>query len=218
MKRILSAILCIAVCILLSAGFVGCAPESDSSQASGPGSAESIAAASEEEASDETPAASSEASGISAETEAASDPAPSGILSSPEDIDLRPAGLDEPDYVQTYRFDYDGIEFTAQYMEDNWTIFDSYRITDTGDMEIICEALLNAHPVHGCDMISIRTPEDMVYEWEQHNIAYENLPEDSKWRENVKDVDFDPADQGKTLAEMYKERTGQDLVPEDLPW
>ena len=77
------------------------------------------------------------------------------------------------------------------------------------DIIIICQALLDIYPIHGRDMQSIRTAEDMALEWLQHNIAYELLPEDNPWREHAKDVDLNPADQGRTLEEMYEARTGE---------
>ena len=216
-KSKFSIISCIIICLLLTAALFGCAGGSGNlgrSENSG-ASQQAAEVSSESEASSVSASSESEYSPAEASDDGESSSA-AGILSSAEDIDLRLAGLDEPGYVKTYYFTYDGQKFTAQYMEDNWTICDSYRITDKADMEIICEALLDAHPVHGCDMISTRTPEDMAFEWEQHNIAYESLPEGNEWRESAKDVDFDPADQGKTLIEMYRERTGKELLPEDL--
>jgi hypothetical protein len=51
----------------------------------------------------------------------------------------------------------------------------------------------------------------MAFEWQQHNIAYEQLPEGNQWRESAMNVDLDPDDQGKTFKEMYEERTGKKL-------
>ena len=121
------------------------------------------------------------------------------ILTSVEDISLR------TDDTYTCYFDYDDMTFTAYYTPDNWTIFDSYRIRNSADMQIICQALIDLHPVHGKDMVSYRTAEDMAYEWLQHNIAYDFLPGD-EYREMVKDVDLDPADQGKNLEELVSSR------------
>ena len=39
------------------------------------------------------------------------------------------------------------------------------------------------------------------------NLAYTMLPEGNKWKASVKDVDLNPEDQGKDIAEMYKART-----------
>ena len=39
--------------------------------------------------------------------------------------------------------------------------------------------------------------DDLVYEWQQHNLAYNILPDDNSWKEHAKDVDLNPADQGK---------------------
>ena len=60
-------------------------------------------------------------------------------------------------------------------------------------------------------MKSYRTIDDLVYEWQQHNLAYELLPDDNSWRSHAKDVDLDPADQGKSLTEIYEARTGSKL-------
>ncbi|MBQ6967183.1 MAG: hypothetical protein IJP84_04700 [Lachnospiraceae bacterium] len=130
-----------------------------------------------------------------------------GILSGVEDIaltDMTGAGTD-------YVFIYDGNPYVAKYTPDNWEITDSYRITNAMDMAVICQALINVHPVHGRDMVSYRTASDMAYEWSQHNVVYQLLPEDSRWMDSVKDVDFDPEDQGKSYEELYEDRTGRKL-------
>ena len=109
----------------------------------------------------------------------------------------------------TYSFEYKNKKYTAIYTTDNWKIINSYKIKNTKDMVIICQALIDIHPVHGRDMISYRTAEDMAYEWFQHILAYEILPKENQWRDNAKDVDLDPKDQGKSLKEIYEERTGE---------
>ena len=135
-----------------------------------------------------------------------------GILSSVNDIELTDVNGNGTNYV----FTYGGDEFFAYYRPDNWQIVDSYLITNSDDMMIICRALSDVHPIHGADMESYRTPEDMAYEWLQHNLAYDLLPEDNYWRNKAKDVDLNPADQGKTLAEMYEIKTGKKLSISDL--
>ena len=135
-----------------------------------------------------------------------------GTLSSVEDIGLHAVD----DSGKNYAFSYNQDEFSAQYTKDNWKIIDSYKITDTSDIILICQALSDAHPVHGRDMESFRTPEDMAFEWLQHNVAYAFLPDDSPWKQNAKDVDLNPADQGKTFQEMYEDRTGKKLRIEDF--
>ncbi len=138
-----------------------------------------------------------------------------GILSSPEDVYLVPAD----DYASTYVFDYGGETFTAYFDGISWKVYDSYRITNHGDIETICQALINEHPVYGSDWESYRTADDMAFEWEQHNIAYKVLPEDNHWRDDARDVDLDPYDQGKTFPEIYEARTGQKLdIKKYLPW
>lgn len=125
-----------------------------------------------------------------------------GILSSPEDI-----GLYDTDGSGTnYIFTYGGESFSAVYTYENWKIIDSYRITTQADLEIICQALINAHPLHGADGESFRTAEDMAFEWQEHNAAYFMLPEDSEWKLHTKDVDLNPEDQGKTGVEMALDR------------
>ncbi len=110
-----------------------------------------------------------------------------------------------------YTFDYDGETFSAVYTPDNWKIFNSYRISNASDMLIICSGLIDMHPVHGKDMVSFRTAEDMVYEWQIHNLAVQYLEDDDPLIEHASDVDFDPKDQGITIEEFYKSRTGKDL-------
>lgn len=132
----------------------------------------------------------------------------SGILSAPSDI-----GLYDTDGGNTnFCFTYGDEVFNAVYTSDNWKIIDSYKIDVYSDMVIICQALIDVYPVHGSDMESYRTADDMAYEWQQHNIAYAILPEDNAWRNNAKDVDLNPADQGKDLYELYKDRCGEDLI------
>lgn len=116
-----------------------------------------------------------------------------GILVSQEDINL----TDTDGRGKHYTFQYDGDTYIAEYTEDNWKIIDSYKIENTEDIVIICLALIAEHPIHGKDMASYRTAEDMAYEWIQHNIAYGVLSEDDPLRDNAKDVDLNPADQGR---------------------
>ena len=149
-----------------------------------------------------------------------------GILSGTDDIALTDLTGAKTDYA----FIYDGNPYAAKYTPDNWEIADSYKITNAMDMAIICQALINEHPVHGRDMVSYRTADDMAYEWSQHNVIYEILsirihkstngfaeqiresqPKYSRWIESVKDVDFDPEDQGKSYKELYEDRTGRKL-------
>ena len=141
---------------------------------------------------------------LSTETMPASAQTSSSLLSSPEDIGLHDTDGNEHDYV----FTYDGIEFTAIRTWHHWRILDSYRITDMADMQMICEALCSVQQIPDADGTGWRTPEDMAYEWAQHDLAYSLLPEGSDWRRQAKDVDFDPEDQGRSLYEIYRDRTG----------
>ncbi len=131
----------------------------------------------------------------------------SGILNSTADIDLR----DVDGRGSNYEFTYDNKVYTAIRWEDHWKIMDSYLIENSNDMIIICQALIDVYPIHGADMESYRTADDMAYEWLQHNIAYAFLPEDNVWRQKSKDVDFNPDDQGKSFIEIYEQRTGKEF-------
>lgn len=113
---------------------------------------------------------------------------------------------------KNYTFKYNGEIYRATYTKENWKIEDSYKINDKEIMLKICEELLKAHKIHGSDMVSYRTADDMVYEWVQHNLAYQVLPDGNRWKKSVKDVDFDPKDQGKSLKELYESRTGQKFI------
>ena len=118
---------------------------------------------------------------------------------------------DTDDSGENYTFEYDGKRFKARYTYDNWKIFDSYKIINEDDLVRICRVLADTHPVHGSDLSSYRKPEDMAYEWQQHNIAYAVLPKDDPLRDHAKDVDLDPEDQGRSFQEIYEDRTGRKL-------
>lgn len=126
-----------------------------------------------------------------------------GELSSVDDVALVPMD----DYGYSYIFTYGGEEFTACFDTYAWRVYDSYRIDNHNDIVTICQALINEHPVYGADWESWRTAEDMAYEWEQHNLAYKMLPVNSHWRDDAKDVDLDPYDQGKSFHDLYASRT-----------
>ena len=135
-----------------------------------------------------------------------------GALTSSADLEL----TDIDGKGKNYSFTYGGEEFSATYKTDNWKIVDSYRIDNEADMKIICQSLIDEHPVHGKDMVSYRTADDMVYEWQLHNIAYAFLSDDETLINKAKDVDFNPEDQGRTLEELYYSRTGKELNIEDF--
>ena len=129
------------------------------------------------------------------------------VLSTTKDINLRDLDGNKTNYI----FTYNNENFSAKYTKDNWHIEDSYKITNAKDIGLICQALIDVHPIHGKDMKSYRTVDDLVYEWQQHNLAYTILPDDNSWKEHAKDVDLNPDDQGKSLEEMYEDRTGNEL-------
>lgn len=110
---------------------------------------------------------------------------------------------------KNYSFVYSGEKFTTQFTikadgKENWKIIDSYKVRNSGDMQMICQALIDLHPVHGRDMVSFRTAQDMAKEWELHNLAYDYLPEGAQ-KARAKDVDLDPDDQGKTLTDFIRQ-------------
>lgn len=124
------------------------------------------------------------------------------LLSSPEDIGLHDTDGEGVDYI----FSYGGEEFFALYEPDNWHITDSYKIEDEDDILLICQALISVHPIHSADMQSYRAAEDMAFEWHQHNLAYNHLPDSSEWKSNAKDVDLDSKDEGKGLFNFLMDR------------
>lgn len=130
-----------------------------------------------------------------------------GLLESADDLNLQ----DVDGKGKNYTFLYDGETYNAKFNIDTWSIYDSYKITNLKDLAIICEALIDIHPIPSKDGKSYRVVEDLVQEWNQHNVAYRLLPSGNSWKESSKDVDLDPADQGKSLKEMYESRTGKDL-------
>ncbi len=151
--------------------------------------------------------------GIKKTTGKESDSAASnGILKSAADINLSSADGGTKDYT----FVYGGETFNATHTADHWTIYDSYRINSKSDMMIICQALIDLYPVHGSDMVSYRTAEDMTIEWQQHNIGFIILKDQSEMASHLKDVDFDPADQGKSFDQIYKDRTGKEFKFSDF--
>ncbi len=141
-------------------------------------------------------------SASSTETAPSAENTDSSFLTSADDIDLH-ATDDSGAY---FAFVYNGEEFTALYFPDNWRIYDSYKIKDEDDIILICQALKDIYPIHSADYQSYRTAEDMAYEWLQHNIAYNILPDSSSWKESAKDVDIDPKDQGKSVYQMFLDR------------
>ena len=122
-------------------------------------------------------------------------------------------------HIALYRVDDTGANYALEYGDevldvyyepDVWSVHGSYRVTDHDDLVTICQLLIEEHPIHGRDYESYRTAVDMAYEWQQHNYAYQLLPEDSPWLESVSNVDLDPEDQGKSLRELYRARVEDD--------
>ena len=124
------------------------------------------------------------------------------LLSSPEDIGLHDTDGNGVDYI----FSYGGEKFSALCEPENWHITDSYKIEYEDDILLICQALISVHPIHSADMQSYRTAEDMAFEWHQHNLAYNLLPDSSEWKSNAKDVDLDSKDEGKGLFNFLMDR------------
>lgn len=105
-----------------------------------------------------------------------------------------------------FSFIYDDEEFLVRYDEDNWRIYDSYKITDSDDIYAIVEALNEIHPIHSKDYTGYRSVEDMRDEWLMHNLAYRILKDDPVYRERAKNVDLDPEDEGLSLQEFLKRK------------
>lgn len=124
------------------------------------------------------------------------------LLSSPEDIGL----YDTDGEGVNYSFSYGGEEFYALCEPENWHITDSYKIEDEDDILLICQALISVHPIHSADMQSYRAAEDMAFEWHQHNLAYNLLPDSYEWKSNARDVDLDSKDEGKGLLDFLMDR------------
>jgi hypothetical protein len=181
------------VCVTLVLALVGCA-ESPSS---------SSAAASDLQPEQQTVSPKQEDATSASESTHAS----TGILQSPEDIELQPTD----DYGANYMFFYGDEVFNVYYEPDCWRVYDSYKITNKSDLVIICQALINEHEIHGRDLESFRTAEDMAYEWQQHNLAYTLAPNDSSWKQSAQNVDLDPDEQNMTLEEIYLTRDDSSL-------
>ena len=142
------------------------------------------------------------ASDAGSETEEAEEEKEKGsLLSSVDDIEIQDSGDGS-----NYTFVYNNEEFHAVYTPDNWKIYDSYRVENINDIKIICEALISIEPIHNADGNGYRNADDLAFEWNEHNKAYRMLSDDSKWKENTKDVDLDPKDQGKSMADMAFDR------------
>lgn len=107
---------------------------------------------------------------------------------------------------KNYIFTYKDEKYQATYTSDNWHIQDSYKITQYKDILKICQILATKHQIHTQDLKDYRTPEDMAHEWLQHNLAYQLLSKENKWKELAQSVDLDPADQGKNIIEIYQSR------------
>lgn len=142
------------------------------------------------------------ASAESETTETATEESYPALLKSPADIalsDVDGGGWD-------YTFTYDETVFHANYLPDKWQIIDSYRIRNRNDIEMICQALSDVHPIHNADYTGYRSAGDMAHEWHQHNVAFDMLPEGSEWKESAKDVDLDPQDENKSMYRMFKDK------------
>ncbi len=155
----------------------------------------------------EVPEEKTEESSSSEDATDEKDDSKGGILSDISDINLR----DTDGNGKKYLFTYNGKDYSAVYTKDNWRIYDSCEINNTEDITIICEALISVHQIHGSDMESYRTAEDMAYEWLQHNLAYMFLSDDNPWKVHAQNVDIDPKDQGKSFDEIYEDRTGKEF-------
>ena len=130
-----------------------------------------------------------------------------GLLTSAADLNITP----QDDKGKDYTFTYDGKEYSAIHTADHWKILDSYDINNEPDMMIICQTLIDLHPIHGKDMVSFRTADDMVYEWEVHNLGYALVSDDDPMKSHLRHIDFDPRDQGCSFDEIYYNHTGKEF-------
>ena len=115
------------------------------------------------------------------------------------------------DMYESYSINYGSDVLTAIYEDEEWQIIDSYKVKSCADMELICEKLNEIHtiPASESSQEKTREPKDMTFEWLQHNMIYDILPDDSEWKESTKHVNLNAADQGKTYIEIYEGRTGE---------
>lgn len=104
-----------------------------------------------------------------------------------------------------YSFVYHDETFYARYYENNWRIYDSYRITDSEDIYAIVEALTQIHPIPSKDRQSYRSVQNMTDEWVLHNLAFHLLKDDSPYKESARNVDLDPDDEDLSLQELLDE-------------
>ena len=135
-------------------------------------------------------------------TETATEERYPALLNSPADIAL--SDVDGDGYE--YTFTYNDTVYHANYIPDKWQVTDSYQIRNFSDIEKICQALSDEHPIHTADYTDYRTADDMAREWKQHNLAYDVLPSDSEWKESARNVDLDPQDENKSAYRMFKDR------------
>ncbi len=135
-----------------------------------------------------------------------------GLLTSSSDLNF----IAVDDKGKNYTFTYDGVTYNAVYTTDHWKVVDSYNINNEADMMIICQTLIDEHPIHGKDMESYRTADDKVYEWQVHNLGYALLSDGDSMKAHLKDIDFDPQDQGCTFEEIYYNHTGKEFGLNDI--
>ena len=196
----LSAACALAIALQIPCGLCACASQPDAASSSSEQASSSVAQ--QEPSSTEPSESELTQDQPSEQTEERS----KSLLLSPADIGLHAVDDLGQDWGQSYAFTYADEEFVVYYEPDTWKVYDSYKIADHDDLVTICQALLDEHPIHGSDLQSYRTAEDMAFEWEQHNLAYRLLPDSSSWKESARNVDLDPDDQGKTFAQMYASR------------
>ena len=133
-----------------------------------------------------------------------------------EDIILR----DNDGNGCVYKYTYNGEEYTAAYANEDWKLYNSYKITSEAAMRAILQALIDEHPIHNRDYSGYRTMNDMVYEWKLHNLCYYVLRDDDL-KEKARNVDINASDQGLTLTELYRKNTGKvfdlaDFIEDEL--
>lgn len=134
------------------------------------------------------------------------DVADTALFKTAHDLKLSPT---DGEWGECYEFRYGEDVFSVIYTENNWKIINSYKIDNAQDMRIICQALIDIHPIPTADGTGERDTDSLVYEWQQHNLAYNMLPQNSKWIENVRDVDLNPNDESKSMLQMALDRLSE---------
>ncbi|MCR5816797.1 MAG: dockerin type I repeat-containing protein [Ruminococcus sp.] len=105
----------------------------------------------------------------------------------------------------TYTLVYKKDTFTVYYKEskktdgstdEDWKIMDSWRIDNYEIMRIICQILMEEHPIHYPNSSKVRSVDSMAIEWVLHNSGYIDYTEkgDTENAERCRHVDINSND------------------------